>query len=69
VKIMTGAIMPAGLDTVVPQEFTVSPPLPGGTRVASIAAGVLRLGGDNRRFKLGRRPDGRAAWRCARASA
>ena len=24
VKIMTGAIMPAGLDTVVPQEFTLS---------------------------------------------
>ncbi|MBP8286215.1 MAG: molybdopterin molybdenumtransferase MoeA [Rhodoferax sp.] len=50
VRIMTGAIMPAGLDTVVPQEFvTVSPPLPG-TRVASITlpAGVVHAG-DNRR--------------------
>ena len=46
VKIMTGAIMPAGTDTVVPQEFT---------RVASdgrieIAGGLLQPG-DNRRFK------------------
>lgn len=44
VKIMTGAIMPAGLDTVVPQEFT---------RVAGdqveIPAGLLRRG-DNRRL-------------------
>jgi len=43
VKIMTGAIMPAGLDTVVPQEFTQ----PDGDRV-TIPAGVLRRG-DNRR--------------------
>ena len=46
VKIMTGAIMPAGLDTVVPQELT---------RVAAegrveIPAGVVRAG-DNRRLK------------------
>jgi len=45
VKIMTGAIMPAGLDTVVPQEFTRA--------VADgrieIPAGVVRPG-DNRRL-------------------
>ncbi len=44
VRIMTGAIMPQGLDTVVPQELA---------RVAndqvSIAAGILKPG-DNRRF-------------------
>jgi molybdopterin molybdotransferase len=43
VKIMTGAIMPAGLDTVVPQEFTSL----AGDRV-SIPKNVLRAG-DNRR--------------------
>lgn len=47
VKIMTGAIMPAGLDTVVPQEFTTQGA--GGTEV-TLAADVVRLG-DNRRFK------------------
>ncbi|MES2610737.1 MAG: gephyrin-like molybdotransferase Glp [Pseudomonadota bacterium] len=46
VKIMTGAIMPAGLDTVVPQEFTTT----GADGSITIAAGVLRPG-DNRRFK------------------
>ena len=46
VKIMTGAIMPAGLDTVVPQEFTTSD----GAEHITIAADVLQLG-DNRRFK------------------
>ena len=46
VKIMTGAIMPAGLDTVVPQEFTTQE---AGQHIA-IAADVLRPG-DNRRFK------------------
>ncbi len=46
VKIMTGAIMPAGLDTVVPQEFTRA--LDEG-RIA-IPAGILQPG-DNRRFK------------------
>ena len=52
-KIMTGAIMPPGLDTVVPQEFTTS-----ADGHITIAANVLRLG-DNRRFKgedlMGRR--------------
>lgn len=45
VKIMTGAIMPAGLDTVVPQEFTQ--PEDGGIR---IPPGILKAG-DNRRHK------------------
>lgn len=44
VKIMTGAIMPAGLDTVVPQEFTKA--LPDGR--IEVPAGILRPG-DNRR--------------------
>lgn len=44
VRIMTGAVMPAGLDTVVPQEFTTL----AGDRVA-IPAGVVRSG-DNRRL-------------------
>jgi len=43
VKIMTGAIMPAGLDTVVPQELVS---VEGDT--VAIPAGVLRAG-DNRR--------------------
>lgn len=46
VKIMTGAIMPAGLDTVVPQEFTQSA---GDARV-SFASDAVRPG-DNRRCK------------------
>lgn len=46
VKIMTGAIMPTGLDTVVPQEFTTSD----GAEHITIAADVLQPG-DNRRFK------------------
>ena len=46
VKIMTGAIMPAGLDTVVPQEFTTTT----ADGHITIAADVLRTG-DNRRFK------------------
>ena len=49
VKIMTGAIMPTGLDTVVPQEFTTSTTTDGGEHI-TIAADVLQLG-DNRRFK------------------
>ena len=44
VKIMTGAIMPAGLDTVVPQELTQG----NGGRV-TIPSGLLRPG-DNRRL-------------------
>jgi molybdopterin molybdotransferase len=45
VRIMTGAVMPAGLDTVVPQEFTTA----ADDRV-SVPAGVVRTG-DNRRLK------------------
>jgi molybdopterin molybdotransferase len=45
VKIMTGAIMPQGLDTVVPQEQCTV-----GADHISIAPGVLKTG-DNRRFK------------------
>ena len=46
VKIMTGAVMPSGLDTVVPQEFTQLQ-----DDVVSVPADVVRPG-DNRR-KLG----------------
>ncbi|HEX7888185.1 MAG TPA: gephyrin-like molybdotransferase Glp [Ramlibacter sp.] len=46
VKIMTGAIMPAGLDTVVPQEFTKT--LADGR--VEIPAGLLQPG-DNRRHR------------------
>ncbi|MFD0669544.1 molybdopterin molybdotransferase MoeA [Ramlibacter sp. MAHUQ-53] len=45
VKIMTGAIMPAGLDTVVPQEFT----RPAGEGRIEVPAGALKAG-DNRRL-------------------
>jgi len=45
VRIMTGAVMPAGLDTVVPQEFTRAEP-DGRIR---IPAGTVRAG-DNRRL-------------------
>jgi molybdopterin molybdotransferase len=45
VRIMTGAVMPAGLDTVVPQEFTK---LDGDA--VRIAAGAVRTG-DNRRLR------------------
>ena len=44
VRIMTGAVMPAGLDTVVPQEFTTVE----GERV-TVPAGIVRSG-DNRRL-------------------
>jgi molybdopterin molybdotransferase len=44
-KIMTGAIMPAGLDTVVPQEMVQA----SGDRI-TIPPGALRQG-DNRRFR------------------
>ncbi|MEY2946759.1 MAG: Molybdopterin molybdenumtransferase [Pseudomonadota bacterium] len=44
VKIMTGAIMPAGLDTVVPQELCSVE-----TDCVSIPAGIVRAG-DNRRL-------------------
>jgi molybdopterin molybdotransferase len=46
VKIMTGAIMPAGLDTVVPQEFTRT----SADGRIEIPAGLLQPG-DNRRCK------------------
>jgi molybdopterin molybdotransferase len=46
VRIMTGAVMPAGLDTVVPQEFTK----PEGGDAVRIPAGAVRTG-DNRRLK------------------
>jgi len=46
VKIMTGAIMPAGLDTVVPQEFTQ----PAADGRITIPAGLLAPG-DNRRHQ------------------
>ncbi len=45
VRIMTGAVMPAGLDTVVPQEFTRT--LDAGR--IGVPAGLLRVG-DNRRL-------------------
>jgi molybdopterin molybdotransferase len=45
VRIMTGAVMPAGLDTVVPQEFTT---LHDGR--VSVPPGVVRSG-DNRRLR------------------
>ena len=53
VKIMTGAIMPSGLDTVVPQEFVTNhphpSPLPGGEgERITFPAGLLQAG-DNRR--------------------
>jgi len=44
VRIMTGAVMPAGLDTVVPQEFVKVD----GDKI-SVPAGVVRTG-DNRRL-------------------
>ena len=53
VKIMTGAVMPAGLDTVVPQEFTQRCQGQGqgqGSEHITIPADTLRLG-DNRRLR------------------
>ncbi|MEP6588118.1 MAG: gephyrin-like molybdotransferase Glp [Polaromonas sp.] len=49
VKIMTGAVMPAGLDTVVPQEF-VTLSRSGEIDRIMISPGLLRLG-DNRRLR------------------
>ena len=45
VKIMTGAIMPPGLDTVVPQEFVSL-----GANSITVPAGLLKAG-DNRRLR------------------
>jgi molybdopterin molybdotransferase len=49
VKIMTGAIMPQGLDTVVPQEFVTLSQVDG-TNHITIAPALLRAG-DNRRLR------------------
>ena len=60
VRIMTGAVMPAGLDTVVPQEITK---LDGDT--VRIPAGAVRCG-DNRRFAGEDLARGAAALRAGR---
>lgn len=57
VKIMTGAIMPAGTDTVVPQEFVTAQ-----DATVTIPAGLLRSG-DNRRLKGEDLHEGRPALR------
>ena len=49
VRIMTGAVMPAGLDTVVPQEF-VQLRRTGEVETITIPPGILRTG-DNRRLR------------------
>jgi len=49
VKIMTGAVMPPGLDTVAPQEF-VKVAETGGVHRVTIPPGVVRAG-DNRRAR------------------
>ena len=59
VKIMTGAVMPAGLDTVVPQEF-VQLRHTGELESITIATGLLRLG-DNRRLRGEDLAQGKAA--------
>ncbi|MGN6704088.1 MAG: molybdopterin molybdotransferase MoeA [Burkholderiaceae bacterium] len=46
VRIMTGAVMPAGCDTVVPQEFTRD----ASDASVTVPAGTVRTG-DNRRFR------------------
>lgn len=46
VRIMTGAVMPTGCDTVIPQEFVQS----ASETSITIPAGVVRIG-DNRRLK------------------
>jgi molybdopterin molybdotransferase len=48
VKIMTGAVMPDGLDTVVPQEFTRATGTPGHEQV-QVPADLVKPG-DNRRL-------------------
>ena len=47
-RVMTGAVLPEGLDTVVPQEF-VKPSDTDGASFISIAPGLLKIG-DNRRL-------------------
>ncbi|WP_029524451.1 molybdopterin molybdotransferase MoeA [Polaromonas glacialis] len=49
VKIMTGAVMPAGLDTVVPQEFVTSSRADD-VQMITIPPGLMRTG-DNRRLR------------------
>ena len=49
VRIMTGAVMPTGLDTVVPQEF-VQLQRSGDVETITIPPGILRTG-DNRRLR------------------
>jgi molybdopterin molybdotransferase len=61
VRIMTGAVMPGGLDTVVPQEFTQTE----GNDAVRIPAGVVRTG-DNRRLKGEDLARGSAALRAGR---
>ena len=59
VKIMTGAVMPAGLDTVVPQEF-VTLRKSGEVEAITIPQAVLQTG-DNRRLRGEDLMQGRAA--------
>jgi molybdopterin molybdotransferase len=61
VRIMTGAVMPEGLDTVVPQEFTKAD----GNDAVRIPAGAVRAG-DNRRLKGEDLARGSAALRAGR---
>jgi molybdopterin molybdotransferase len=61
VRIMTGAVMPDGLDTVVPQEFVT---LLDDGRI-SVAAGLVRIG-DNRRLRGDDLAKGEAALRAGR---
>ncbi|MGE4052282.1 MAG: gephyrin-like molybdotransferase Glp [Piscinibacter sp.] len=60
VRIMTGAVMPQGLDTVVPQEFTKAD----GDRI-TVPAGVVRTG-DNRRLAGEDLAQGEAALKAGR---
>jgi molybdopterin molybdotransferase len=55
-RIMTGAVMPAGCDTVVPQEFTQS----ASDTTVTVPQGVVRTG-DNRRLMGEDLHEGRAA--------
>ena len=59
VKIMTGAVMPAGLDTVVPQEF-VRIDMQGDATHITVPAGLLSTG-DNRRLRGEDLAQGKAA--------
>ena len=59
VKIMTGAVMPAGLDTVVPQEFVRLDKEGDASRI-TVSAGLLRTG-DNRRLRGEDLAQGKAA--------